>query len=236
MSHEIVRARPPWQRWLVRLLILLSVIAGAWALYQYGRYQGGYDAQQVDEQLQAQRQQLEQMEVENSRLRAQQAILERSAQIEQKAYNELEGEISGLQDEMLELKQELAFYRGIVSPEDAKKGLNLQRFELTPGSTGRSYYYKLVLTQVLNNGEVTYGNVAVSIIGTQEGEEQELKLEQISERESEPGFRFRYFQAFEGELFLPEGFKPSKVKLVVKPRSKKHKQLTETIDWVVQES
>lgn len=236
MSHQVVRARPPIQVWGLRLLMLTAVVAGGWGLFEYGRYQGGYDAGAAQERALAHQQQVQQMEQDNTRLRERLAIVQRSTQIEKRAYQELKGEVNALQEEILELKQELAFYRGIVSPGDVKKGLTLQRFELAPGSNERSYRYKMMLTQVLNNSNVAYGNIAVSIIGLQGDEEQELNLEQVSELDGELRFRFRYFQSFEGELFLPEDFIPSKVKLVVKPSSRKHNKLTETVDWMVQES
>jgi hypothetical protein len=89
---------------------------------------------------------------------------------------------------------------------------------------------------VLSTGSVAYGNIAFSVEGTEQGKEKEYTLAQLSDINKELRFRFKYFQSFEGDIALPEGFIPSKVNLVVKPRSRRHKQLTESIDWTVQES
>jgi cell division protein FtsB len=236
MSHRVVRARPQWQVHLMRLGVVLAVVLAAWGLYEYGRFKGGYDVVAAQQQTRQQQKQLAALEQETTHLREQKAILERSSQIEQEAYRQLEGTVNGLQDEILELKEELAFYRGIVSPGDAKKGLNLQSFNLTPLREARKYRFKMVLTQVLSNGNVAYGNISFSVEGREAGKDKEYTLSQLSDNDKELRFRFKYFQAFEGDLSLPEGFIPSKVNLVVKPRSRKHKQLTESIDWMVQES
>ena len=232
MSHHIIKARPRRQLQLMWLAGAVAMVLVLWGLFEYGRYHAGFDLLAAQEQ----REEEKRLVADIDRLREQKAILERSSQIEQEAYKELQGTVNTLQDEILELKEELAFYRGIVSPSGNKKGLNLQSFELTPGRDGRTSHFKMVLTQVLNNGSVAYGNIALSVAGIQEGAEKEYTLAQLSDNTKELRFRFKYFQSFEGDISLPEGFIPSKVNLVVKPRSRKHKQLTESIDWMVQES
>jgi hypothetical protein len=181
--------------------------------------------------------QIAELEQQHSALREQSAVLERSGQIERQAYKQLEGAVTGLQDEILELKGELAFYRGIVSPDDASKGLNLQNFELSSGPLSRQYHYKVVLTQVLNNGNVVRGNMRFEVAGLEQGEQKSYSLEQLSDSKDKDGleFKFKYFQIIEGDLMLPEGFEPIKVNLMVTPKSSTHKKLTQAFDWVVGE-
>lgn len=236
MSHHVIRARPLWQVRAIRVAIVVGLLLLAWGLFEYGRYQGGFNILSAMEQSQQNEQRLTVLQEENARLREQRAILERSSQIEQEAYKQLQGTVNTLQNEILELKEELAFYRGIVSPEDSSKGLNLQSFELKQGRDARSYRFKMVLTQVLSTGNVAFGNIAMSVAGTQGGEDKEYTLAQLGDNSKGLSFRFKYFQSFEGEIALPEGFTPSKVNLVVTPRSRSHKQLSESINWMVQES
>jgi len=236
MSHHVVRARPLWYSRLVIAGLLLAAVLSAWGLYELGRYRGGYDVLEAHAQQEAFEGQLAALGREATQVREQNAILERSSQIEREAYKQLEGTVSGLQDEILELKEELAFYRGIVSPSDASEGLGIQSFELSRRGTGTPIHYKLVLTQILNNNTVASGNVAVSVEGEQGGELKQYELSQLSEGDSELGFRFKYFQILEGDFRLPDGFTPSKVTITVKPRTKSHKRLSQSYDWAVQES
>ncbi len=237
MTHRVVRARPRWQLLSIQIGSVAVALLTAWGMYEYGRSDGGYDVVAAFDQRQQLQQELDSSYQTNTQLREQMAVLERSSQIEQEAYKQLEGTVNGLQDEILELKEELAFYRGIVSPgDDQKAGLNLQTFELNPTLIERKFHYKLVLTQVLSNGVVAYGNISFSVEGSEEGQPKEYTLAQLSDNTRELSFRFKYFQSFEGDLSLPEGFIPSKVNLVVKPKSRKHTQLTESINWLIQEN
>jgi hypothetical protein len=216
--------------------LVLGAMLSAWGLYEFGRYRGGFDLLDAQQQKHAFEERIAATEHGAAKVREQNAILERSRQIEQEAYKQLEKTVSGFQDEILELKEELAFYRGIVSPSDAGKGLDIQAFELSRRNGSGAVHYKLVLTQVLSNSSTASGSVAVSIGGELDGKAQQYKLSQLSEKEGELRFRFKYFQILEGEFYLPDGFTPSKVSIVVKPRTKSHKKLSQSFDWAVQES
>lgn len=236
MSHLVVKARPLWQARLIRTGIVLLTVAAAWGLFEFGRYRSGYDVMAAQEQRSSYEEQLDVLAMETSQLREQKAILERSARIEQEAYKQLETTVTGLQDEILELKGELAFYRGIVSPSDDAKGLDVQSFELNNRGVERTFHYKLVLTQILNNSTVASGSVAFAVEGLEKGETKEYLLSQLSDQEGELRFRFKYFQILEGVLSLPDGFSPRKVNITVKPRTKSHNRLMQSYDWVVKES
>lgn len=237
MTHLVVKQRSVWHSWLGLAGIALFSLVLAWGIFEFGRYRGGHDAKAAAVAISVLQGQISGLEQQHSALREQSAILERSGQIERQAYKQLEGAVTGLQDEILELKAELAFYRGIVSPEDANAGLSLQGFELSTGALPRQYHFKVVLTQVLNNGTVVRGNMRLEVAGLLQGEQKSYTLEQLSDRQEKEGiaFRFKYFQIIDGDFILPEGFEPSKVNLIVIPKSSKHKKLTQPFDWVVTE-
>jgi hypothetical protein len=237
MSHLVVKRRSVWHsRASIAGVALLGLLL-AWGIYEFGRYRAGFDTLAASEAIDVLQGQISKLEQRQSGLREQNAVLERSGQIERQAYKQLEGAVTGLQDEILELKEELAFYRGIVSPTDVTKGLKLQDFELSRGAQERQYHFKVVLTQVLNNGTVARGNMQFEVEGLQQGELKRYTLNQISDISDSkgPSFRYKYFQILEGDFILPEGFEPIKVNLTVKPKSKAHKKLTQAFDWVVGE-
>jgi hypothetical protein len=236
MSHLVVKQRSVWHSGLgIAGITLLSLLL-AWGIFEFGRYRGGFDAGVAAAALSAVHEQIAELEQQHSTLREQSAVLERSGQIERQAYKQLEGAVTGLQDEILELKEELAFYRGIVSPEDANTGLKIQNFELSGGVPPRQHHFKVVLTQVLNNGTVARGDMQFEVAGLYEGEQKTYTLEQMSKSKTSSVFRFKYFQIIEGDFMLPDGFEPIKVNLIVTPKSKAHKKLTQAFDWVVGEN
>jgi hypothetical protein len=236
MSHQIVRARPQRQARLIRVGVVILALLIAWGLFEFGRYRGGFDILAAQDLQASNEERTVVLLKEISQLREDKAILERSARIEQEAYKQLDTTVSGLQDEILELKGELAFYRGIVSPSDDAKGLDVQSFELSGRGVERSFGYKLVLTQILNNSTMASGTVALIVEGMENGEAREYPLQQISNQKGEMRFKFKYFQILEGEMSLPEGFSPRKVNITVKPTTKSHKQLSQSFDWAVQGS
>lgn len=235
MSHLVVRARPLWQQLAIRSGMVLILVLLVWGVYELGRYQGGFRMLESREAIQQLELTVSELEAGSVQLREQNAILTRSAKIDREAYKQLEGTVNGLQDELMELKRELDFYRGIVSPSDASRGLEIQRFELLSTDNG-SFQYTLMLTQVLDNSNLVQGSVDVRIEGSENGENKEYPLAQLSDLEGELAFRYRYFQSFEGELRLPEGFVPRKVNLNVKPRGRTYKPFSQSFDWVVREN
>lgn len=235
MSHLVVKQRSFWHTRVGIAVVTLLALAIMVAVFEFGRYRAGYDTLAASQEIAVLHEQSVSLEMQQASLREKNAVLQRSGQIERQAYKQLEGTVTGLQDEILELKEELAFYRGIVSPKDATKGLKIQDFELSGKKESREYSFKLVLTQVLNNDTVARGNLLFEVEGLHKGEQRRYSLEQMSASKKEPAFRFKYFQILQGEFMLPEEFEPIKVNITVKPTSKAHKKLTQAFDWVVGE-
>ena len=231
-----VKHHNPWKTRVFILLGLLAFGVGGWSLFDYGRYKAGYDSAEADiEQLQLVAL-VDELSGEIDHLREQKAQLERAAQIERKAYNELDTNLKVLQGEILELKEELAFYRGIVSPRDASRGLRLQRFSLEPNGL-RSYRYTVVLTQVLKNDRLVSGRMKLFVEGLQNNEPKTLDLSELSEKSvKELSFRFKYFQNLEGDLELPKGFRPMRATAQILPGGRQQDMIEKTIDWPTEEN
>ncbi len=224
----------PWWRAGLAVLILVLLLS-AWGIFEYGRYRAGYDRAAFGDI----RQQLEQnntaLEMELRKLRKEKLDLEQTVHIEEQAYSQLRKDLLDLQDELLELKEELAFYRGIISPRDANRGLQVQRFTVTKGGEERVWHYKLVLTRVLKNRGKARGTAEIHVEGimTKSGRKTQLALGKISiPRGQKLRYNFKYFQNLEGEMELPDGFVPSRVILVLKPGGKGNKtRIRKTFDW-----
>ena len=229
----------PHNPWKTRVFILLGALAlgvGGWSLFDYGRYQAGYDSHEADLERLRLVALLDELYEQIEELREQKAQLERAAQIERKAYNELDTNLKVLEGEILELKEELAFYRGIVSPRDASRGLRLQKFSLEPNGL-RSYRYTVVLTQVLKNDSLARGRVKLFVEGLQGNEMKTLDLAALSENSvKELDYRFKYFQNLEGDVVLPRGFKPMRAMAQILPGGRQDDMIEKTIDWPTKEN
>lgn len=236
MTHLVVRPRNPWRVRLFIAITVAAIVLSGWGLFEYGRYRAGFNTVAVAKERQEFQAASSKYLAENKRLREQAAVLKRSSEIEKEAYRELEGAVAGLQDEILELREELAFYRGIVSPRDGQEGLKLQNFELAAGPSAERWHYKLVLTQVRKNANVATGAVRMELEGAMNGKPAKLELSDVDSKDRKAlAFRFRYFQNFEGDLELPEGFEPRRMVIVVDPSGKRHKGFQQTFDWPAEE-
>lgn len=232
MTRLVVRPHRPLAMRLLALATGVILLAAGWALYEYGRYRAGFDRFEVAEQRAATNARIEALDGQIGRLREEKASLERARQVERQASDDLNASLKRLQYEVLELKEELAFYRGIVSPREASHGLRLQSFALEPTGQTRIWRYKLVLTQVLKNDRRVSGTVALKVDGTLDGEQHSLNLAELSEDSvTALKYGFKYFQNLEGQLQLPEGYSPRRLTVQVRPGGGTANMLEQKYDW-----
>lgn len=231
-----VKAHQPWKTVIFLTLIVIALAIAGWSLFDYGRFLAGFDSQDAGREQQLLMGENDDLNDRIVELRGQKAVLERAAQIEREAYNQLDTTLKTLQAEIIELKAELAFYRGIVSPRDASRGLRLQSFALNTNGQTRGYRYTLVLTQVLKNDRLVYGRVNLSFAGIHNGQPKVLGLNEVTKKSvKELKFRFKYFQNIEGDIVLPVGFTPLRVMIKILPRGRQQDMIEKTFDWPIKE-
>lgn len=231
-SRLVIKAHSPGRRWSTRVLALVSVLLLVWGAYLFGQQAAGLDntALLVErEQLLAK---LAESEANTSRLRARLAVMARAAQIDRQAYAAIEDSLKQEQDEMLELREEVAFYRGIVSPAETASGLSITRFSVFGMGEVGVYRFKLVLTQLRTNNRLVKGHARIAIAGVLNGQQTQLSLKEVSGGTLDRlKLRYKYFQNIEGDIVLPEGFLPSRVIVEVMPVGKGWKRFKKSFDW-----
>ncbi|MCU7843794.1 MAG: hypothetical protein KZQ93_08120 [Candidatus Thiodiazotropha sp. (ex Monitilora ramsayi)] len=176
--------------------------------------------------------QIEALEKERDELRRELAMVKQAAEIDRESILTIRDQIKQFQDERLQMEEELAFLRGIVSTTSKKQGLRVQNFRLEPGLETGQFLYKFSVSQVINSGIVAKGKIEISVEGLQDGRSKQLTLDQLSAEEmASIKMRFRYFQNVEGRLLIPEGFEPASIHIDVKPSSNKLAPVKETYKW-----
>ena len=222
-----------WQLWAVFGVAVAVLAVGGWWFYQLGRDQVGLDLNDLGYEGTQLRGRIAALERENGTLRERLAVLDRSSQIDRQASQNVKQELLVLQEELLTAREELEFYRSIMSPGDVKPGLRIQRFHLEPGEGEGAFRYDLMVTQVKRNDRVARGVIHLKVDGTQDGNAKTLSLAEVTQPAVDKlNFRFRYFQHFEGEIQLPGAFRPAAVRVEVVPSGKSGpKRLDEQFDW-----
>lgn len=178
-------------------------------------------------------QHLFELEQENSDLRKHLARVEQSWAVDVKARDDVARHVRQLQDEMLTLREEVAFYRGIVAYDEGH-GLDVQSFELT--TDGDRYDYQIVLIHNLKNDKVVHGTMTMSVAGHQRGQAKTFSMAEISDLETDDiSFEFKYFERLRGQFTFPEGFVPEKVYVFVSPGGEE-KSVEKSFDWPLSDS
>lgn len=228
----VVRSHDPLRHKVLLSVASVLVILALVGAYELGVYQGGYNRVIAAQQQARLQERLAGLESEKKELQEQMTILKRSQAIDSQAYNEVRDSLKQLQESILELRQEVEFYRGIVSPSERQAGLAIQSFHLEAAVEEGLYHYELVLTQVLKNDKYVKGRVNLYIDGVQGGEPVRVQFRDISPNNSvKRDFRFRYFQRTEGDIRLPEGFVPRDVVVEMLPKGRK--AVTKSFAWPV---
>ena len=219
---------------VVRAMLVVPVVAGGLYLsFELGRIQSGYsllDARRQSESFDA-------MSAERDRtieeLERQVAILETSREIDRETYASVEDNLAELQALIQALEEELAFYRGIVSPGDGVAGLRVQNVEIELGVNGATHTLRVLLVQsIVHNDRVT-GSVRALLRGTVDGQAAELGLDDIGSesRATDIPYGFRYFQTLEHRLALPEDFEPEELEIQVWPRTPRGETIVASFSW-----
>ncbi len=224
-----VRQHKPWKLWLGVVLLI-----GLMAMFFYlGKNYQAYQLEHLMLERETLVSRIDELETRNHNLVQKNAHLEGGSKIERDAYELANQELARLQQELLAQKEELVFYQGIVSPKDAALGVNLQSFEVRKKNSQNQYSVKMILTKSGKSTKKISGGANVVIRGENGGSVSELKLTDLALENSKIGtkFAFRYFQVFEGDIALPEGFEPFEVEIGIKPTTKKVKSFSETITW-----
>jgi hypothetical protein len=231
-SKLIIKSHHPGKH-RARIITVVAVLAIiGWAVFEYGHSRSGYDYDNLQQERDKLQNQLDSAQAKIQDQQERIAVLVRASQVDKKGYSGVEQTLKDLQDEMLELKQEVAFYRGIVSPTDTASGINVTDFSISHIGEGHAYRFKLVMTQTKNNTRLVRGYIRVAFEGVQDGAQVEKTLYQVSGGKlNKLKLRFKYFQNIEGEIVLPEGFLPSRVIVDVVSVGKDAIRLKKTFDW-----
>ena len=230
----VVRYHSSWRRRAVLIGLAVGSLLLMYAMYEWGRFEGGYSKFAEIQRRRELAAQIDSLQEENEKLRAQVASAELARNVDDKAYSDVEKNLADLQAQVLKQREELTFYRGIVSPEDGIGGLRIQRFQVLNGGAEQHFRLRLVLVQSMRQDAVVSGGVSIQIEGVQDNRPLQLALADVGAKTRQDGqlqFQFRYFQNLEQDVVLPAGFEPRAV--TVEVHSPRQAPVRESYPWQV---
>lgn len=158
-------------------------------------------------------------------------------EVDRHALEIVRSEMAAEKERTANLEEGLSFYRSMVVSEDLGSGLSLRKPELVQGPTPERLKYRFFVQQKEREYEMVEGTLTGDVFGFSGEEEVSYPLSELSAEFADKAstLHFRYFQAIEGELVLPQGFEPKSITLVVRA-SKPHKsKVKEQFPWELQE-
>ncbi|MEN8129503.1 MAG: DUF6776 family protein [Pseudomonadota bacterium] len=231
-THVRIQRYSPWWRRALFMLGLIAVLLVCGLSYWVGHRVSGYGNEQAGWELNVLRLKVTELEEQKTRLLRQLALLQQSTGVKFEAYKEAKRSLNAMETRTMKLKEELSFYKSIVSPSELKRGLHLQEIRVSRANKERGYLYRLVITQIRGKGLVAQGKVSIKIIGKQNGTPVTYSLKDLSpQQDTDIPFSFKYFQTFEGGLMMPVGFTPSDMNIQVDPRGKRLDTIQRSYSW-----
>jgi len=233
-SQLIIKSYTPFKYWSKVVFITIILIVLAWGTYELGYYRAGFDNKDLRDQRNSLAKRMDEVERFNKVLREKNAVLEQSKRIDKAAMTNVDDTIQDLQKEILELKEEVSFYRGIVSPNEVDSSIKIASMEIHPvgdAEKGR-FRFKLVLTQPRNKKSIIQGRGSITLTGLLGSKQKTLSLAEVTNaRMRQLDVRFKYFQNIEGNIVLPKGFEPTAVIIEISPKGKGLSDIHKNFDW-----
>jgi hypothetical protein len=149
----------------------------------------------------------------------------------------LRSEMAAEKERTAELEEGMRSYRNMVVADDTPNGLSLRKPELVAGETPGRFTYRIFIQQKEREFEMVEGTVSVEVFGMKDQTEVRYPLAALSKDfdDKTAKLHFRYFQAIEGELALPEGFEPRGMTVVARASKPRDSEVREQFPWVLQE-
>jgi hypothetical protein len=239
VKKVVIKAYRPRLRYALIAAGSAAIAISAWGLYSYTRATTVVDfakAQSERDRLLDERRELtaklRESHAEVEALKDQIVYLQRSQEIDQQACATVKTSLGTLQEEVADLHEQVAFYRGIVSPDASRAGVRVYEFKVYPTATAGVYRYDLVLIQSVRHDRRIAGRVEISLQGVAGGQTQVRRLsELVLSGERNLLFSFKYFEEFGGEFRLPDGFRPTRATVAVLPDGGAVPKIEDEFEW-----
>ncbi len=163
-------------------------------------------------------------------LRQEIATLSRSDQVSREANADLQLMLAERDEEISALRADVAFYERLVGSTAQRRGLTVHGLRLQ-SQGGGAWHFTATLTQTLNRAAVSSGTLTLEVEGSRNDSLERLPWDALRQSEDAPGieYSFKYFQQVDGDLLLPEGFRP--LRLIVRLAPPRGEAVEESFPW-----
>ncbi|MBN6151897.1 hypothetical protein JR065_16245 [Xanthomonas sp. AmX2] len=228
---QIVQNAPPRRSRVFWACLLVGWLLSLGAVWAVASRQAAPQLGTVSEQLREAERRLQAQQRQIEALNQRQATLARSDQISRAANNEVQSSLAERDEEIAGLRADVAFYERLVGATSQRKGLTVHSAEFAP-EAGGTWHYNVVLTQNLNRGAISQGQMRLAVEGVRGGKLTTVAWDELHQKSGVPGqeYSFRYFQQLDGSVILPKDFTPQRVRVSL---SGGGASVNQTFDWTL---
>jgi hypothetical protein len=231
----VVWQRAPALRIALSFMGVLIGLLAFYIVYEFGRYNAGYDRQAAAQQRTELAVQIEHLEKSNREMRTRLAEADTIRVGRAREQAQVARDIGDLQAQVGKQSQELAFYRGVVAQTATALGVKIEQLRVSAGARPNEYTVHMALVRSGRADAEASGTVQMSLDGTLAGVARTLDFAALTAgRQRELRFGFRYFQDFDQELTLPAGFRPEHLAVEVHSSRKGTTPLSQAFLWTVE--
>ncbi len=220
--------------YIVPLLVVLVFCASAAMGWRYLAHQQAQHSQQLSEMEKERGHLLEDYRlllIEKREAELKVDMLNQTSEVDTQAYAKVSEHLKSLQKEIVDLNEEVTFYRDIVA--DSGVGtVHIKHFAIEANNSSGGYQYRLVLTRGTRSDKVAKGKVHLAVEGTLKGQQKRIELKDLGGADASTlAYQFKYFQRFTGQLSLPKNFNPQRVTIKVTDAGGSNRPLHKSFDW-----
>lgn len=221
--------------WLFRILGVAAILLAGYLIFELGRIRADFNVIDAAAERRLYEDRITGLESEVRALQEKIVLLETDAAIDREGYKEVEARLARLRNKIQEQLETIEFYRGIVAPADGQRGLRVQDLRIKRGSADGLFNTRLVLIQTMQHDRTVKGRIDLTIDGTRAGSPLTLELAALSPAGAAVNwsYSFRYFQNFDRELQLPDGFVPERINIELHSQSKSVTDVKQSFPWLV---
>lgn len=190
-----------WRGLVLGVFVAVGVIC-AWWIYDTGSRLAGFERGEAKQELHQLAERAARLEAENRELHVTSLKARQQLEIEQATQSDLAKSVKTLQDENAGLKEDVAFFRSLMSSDRGDGALGIYHFKVERGALPGEYRYRLLLLQSGQQREQEFrGSVQFVVNAVQGARKIVLAIPDAKEPRREGlNVSFKYYQRLEGSF------------------------------------
>jgi hypothetical protein len=197
-----------WRVLAIITILSVSLAAAAW-VYDEGMRIAGFHSNESLREIQSLRDHVMELDAELTKLRSLAGSGESSLQIERATQKQLSWQVKALEAENAALKEDLAFFEGLMPASDAadEMAVRIDHLRIEPDGAADEYRYRmLVVNNVGRQAKELKGMLQLLVKVRQDDKDVMLTLPSATEQNPQR-FRFeiKHFHRLEGVFSVPKG-------------------------------